>query len=297
LGQNTYVAVGNAEDISDFITSISPKDTPFYSACGKTKATATNHEWLEDSLRAAGDNKKVEGFEYTVTNPTPRVRLGNYTQIFSVGYGVTDTQEVVLKHGLTSEIAYQMRKGMKEMGLDVENALITQAAKSAGSASTARQFGGAPYWIATNVVPLAGTGSGVWPVLSEDDMNTALQECWRAGGTPAKVYLSGDNKRTVSAWSGEGDKYLDQNSKKLVNSISIYESDFGIVSFVPHRMMDNSKVFVIDPEYWKVATLRPMHTAKLPKTGDSQKRVIVGELTLEARAERASAMITLTPGT
>jgi hypothetical protein len=287
LGKNTYVAVGNAEDISNVITNISPKETPFFSACGRTKATATNHEWLEDQLRAAAENKKVEGFEYTVQDPVPRVRLGNYTQIFSVGYWVTDTQEVVLKHGLTSEIAYQMRKAMKEIGLDVERAVITQATKAAGNATTARQFGGVPFWIATNAI------AGYNP-LSEATVNDALQACWKAGGTPTKVYLSGDNKRAVSAWSGEGDKYLDQNSKKLVNSISVYESDFGIVSFVTHRLMPDTKVFVIDPEFWKVAHLRPMHTSKLPKTGDSQKRVIVGELTLEARAEKANAVITLT---
>jgi hypothetical protein len=287
LGKNTYVAVGNAEDISDIITNISPKDTPFFSACGKDKATATTHEWLEDTLRAAAANKKVEGFEYTVADPTPRVRLGNFTQIFSVGYGVTNTQEVVLKHGVTSEIGYQMRKAMKEIALDVENALITQSTKIIGNATTARQFGGVPFFITTNAI------AGYNP-LSEESVNEALQACWTNGGTPTKVYLSGDNKRVVSTWSGEGDKYLDQNSKKLVNSIAVYESDFGIVSFVPHRMMPDNKVFIIDPDYWKIAELRKMHTKKLPETGDNQKRVIVGELTLEARAEKANAIITLT---
>ncbi|MDR1979547.1 MAG: DUF5309 domain-containing protein [Synergistaceae bacterium] len=291
MGKNTYVAVGNAEDISDVITNISPKDTPFFSACGKVKATATNHEWLEDSLRAPADNKKVEGFEYAVSDPTPRVRLGNYTQIFSVGYGVTNTQEVVMKHGVTSEIAYQMRKAMKEIAMDVERALITQAAKSAGSATVARQFGGVPFFIGTNTV----NGAAGDPI-SEEMMNDALQKCWEKGGVPKKVYLSGNNKRIVSSWSGDGDKYLEQNSKKLVSAINVYESDFGIVSFVAHRMMDDNKVFVIDPDYWKVAELRKMHTKPLPETGDNKKRVIVGEMTLEARAEKANAVITLTPG-
>ena len=35
MGKHTYVAVGNKEDISDLITNISPKETPFYSASGK----------------------------------------------------------------------------------------------------------------------------------------------------------------------------------------------------------------------------------------------------------------------
>lgn len=286
MGQNTYVAIGNKEDMSDIITNISPSETPFFSACGKERATATNHEWLEDSLRVPGVNKQVEGFEYTVATPSPRVRLGNYIQIVSVGYGVTDTQEVVLKHGVKSEIGYQMRKAMKEISLDIENAMITQATKIVGSPTVARQFGGVPFWIATNVV--TGTGN-----FTEDMLNEAIQMAWEKGGSPKKVYLSGERKRQVSTWSGDGDKYLDQNSKKLVNSIAVYESDFGIVSFVPHRLMNDEKVFVIDPTYWKVAYLRPLHNLDLPKTGDNTKKVIVGELTMEARAEKANAVINL----
>ena len=295
MAKNTYTAVGNKEDISDIITNISPKDTPFMGMCGKSKATATYHEWLEDLLRAAADNKKVEGFEYLVDDPTPRNRLGNYTQIMSVGYVVTATQEAVLKHGLTSEIGYQMAKAMKEMALDQERALVSAAAKNAGSASAPRVMGGAASWIATNVVALTGP-KGVMPELTEDAMNEALQDCWEVGGTPTKVFLSGDLKREVSSWSGDGDKYLDQNSKKLVNTISVYESDFGIISFVPHRLMGNDTVLVIDPTYWKIAYLRQMRTRDLPRTGDNLKKVIVGEFTLEARAEAANAKITLAAG-
>lgn len=43
MGKNTYVAVGNKEDISDLITNIAPYDTPIYSMIGSTKATATYH--------------------------------------------------------------------------------------------------------------------------------------------------------------------------------------------------------------------------------------------------------------
>ena len=47
MASNTYTAVGNREDVSDIITNIAPYDTPLYSRIGRTKATQTNHEWLE----------------------------------------------------------------------------------------------------------------------------------------------------------------------------------------------------------------------------------------------------------
>ena len=286
MGKNTYVAVGNKEDISDLISNISPKETPFYTAFGTVPCTATNHEWLEDSLADPEANKQVEGFEFTVKDPVPRNRLGNYTQIFSKGYGVTATQEKVAKHGVTSEIGYQMRKAMREIALDVELALVTQTAKVVGSTTVARQMGGVQAFITTNKV----TAGAVRP-FTEDLLNDALEMCWKAGGNATKVYLSGKQKRKVSAWNGEGEKYLDQNSKKLVSSIAVYESDYGVVSFVPHRLMKDTEVLVLDMSFWKIAELRKMKTKDLPETGDAIKKVIVGKLTLEARAEKASAII------
>lgn len=283
--KTTYIAVGNKEDISDLITNISPKETPFFKMCGKADASATNHEWLEDSLREPGANKKVEGAEYETATPKARVRLGNYTQIFGAGYGVTGTQEAVAKHGITSEIGYQMAKAMKEIALDVEYALITQTTKSAGSAAVARELGGVPFWIGTNVITSADGK------LTEELMNNAIEAAWKKGGNPTKVFLSGGQKRVVSKWTAGAEKTLEQNSKKLVSSIAVYESDFGIVSFVPHRMMPDTGVYVIDPDHWKVAELRKMKTEVLPKSGDSHKKHIIGELTLEARAEKASAQI------
>ena len=57
-----YSAVGEREDLSDVIYSISPTDTPFMSTVGKTKATAVLHEWQTDSLAAAvSTNAAVEG--------------------------------------------------------------------------------------------------------------------------------------------------------------------------------------------------------------------------------------------
>lgn len=41
---DAYDSVGNREDLSDLIFNISPTETPFLSACGKTKAANTYHE-------------------------------------------------------------------------------------------------------------------------------------------------------------------------------------------------------------------------------------------------------------
>ena len=62
----TNDAIGLREDLIDTIYNISPTETPFMSSVGKTKATATFHEWQSDSLAAVNTgNAAVEGDDAT----------------------------------------------------------------------------------------------------------------------------------------------------------------------------------------------------------------------------------------
>jgi hypothetical protein len=48
----TYTEVGVKEDISDIITNISPRKTPFISSIGNEKIHQPLFQWQEDSLRS-----------------------------------------------------------------------------------------------------------------------------------------------------------------------------------------------------------------------------------------------------
>jgi hypothetical protein len=294
MGANTYVAKGNAEDVSNIITNISPKETPMTSRFGRTKATATVHTWLEDSLAAPAVNQQPEGGQLTPGVPSPRVPKMNYTQIVEKGYEVTRTQEVVLKHGVTSEFAYQMRKAARELALDIESAIVTQTAGSLGtSTSPTRIMTGLPGFITVNVLS-AGTTSGVGATtpgaLTETLLNDAIQAAWEKGGNPTVVYLSGTNKRVVSGFSNT-ERQRDQKEKKITKNIRYYASDFETVEFIPHRLVPTDTVFVVDPSFCKLAYLDPIHREIPAKTHDTKKAVLIGELTLEVRADAAHARI------
>jgi len=56
---DTYDSVGEREDLSDVIYSISPTDTPFLSSAAKNKATAVLHEWQTDLIAVAATNNAV----------------------------------------------------------------------------------------------------------------------------------------------------------------------------------------------------------------------------------------------
>ena len=294
----------NKEDLSDLITSIAPTDAPLYSMLGTNKATNTYHEWLEDELEDDTPNNytdnKVEGFTYTVQDGDSPMRFGNYTQIMSRGFSLTDTQSVIPTHMKKNEMARQMKKKMILIAQDCEKALLNNDAMAAGSKAVGRKMAGLPYFLGvTGGTPThpgfdascyIGNG-GTARTISEEALNDALQATFAQGGKPNVVMLSPANKRKVSAWTNSSTKYLEEGTTKLQTMISVYESDFGVVKFMMNRFMPDTKAYVLDPSMWKVAYLRRFKTHTLPKTGDSEAKVIVGELTLEARAARGNAVV------
>jgi hypothetical protein len=126
----TYDSVGNREDLQNTIWDVSPSDTPFMSSMAKQKVTATNHEWQQDELRAAGSNAKVEGADAGTASHTPTVRLGNYTQISDEVAQVSRTQQDVDSAGRSNELDYQIVKKSMELKLDMEHELLANKAKN-----------------------------------------------------------------------------------------------------------------------------------------------------------------------
>ena len=291
MASTTYEAVGNKEDVSDIITNISPFDTPLHSRLGKTTATATYHEWLEDELGAARDNAFPEGFTFATEKVPARQRLGNYTQIMWRGIHVTGTQEVVAKHGLTSEMAYQMQKTLKELSMDWERALLTQDTREAGTTTDmTRKFGGLPYWIVTHAIDNGGTPRP----LTFELINSALEEVWMDGGHPTILLVSPRSKRIISTFTAGSTKYMDGNkTRKLSQMIDVLETDFGTLQCVVDRHIPAGAdvVYGLSTEYMKRAILRPFKQQEIPKLSDMERKGILGEWTLEMRAEKASFAI------
>ena len=147
----TYTTVGIREDLADIIYSISPTETPFMSGVAKTKATNTLHQWQTDALADVAANAAVEGADISYGTMTPTVLENNHTQISIKGIQVTATNEAVTSAGRNNEMAYQVAKAAKELKRDMETALLSNVAKTAGNATTARKLGGVPTWYETNV--------------------------------------------------------------------------------------------------------------------------------------------------
>lgn len=297
---SSYDAKGNREDLSDIIWDISPTEVPFLTAIPKTKMTATKHEWQKDSLTSASSsNFVIEGDDATVDASTATTRLYNYRAISDKVAQVTGTQEAVSKAGRKSEMAYQMEKRMKELKRDVEKILLENNAFDVGTDTRAAECAGAQAWIKTNTsvagdsTPATGDGSdahtdGTPRALTEAFVESVLASAWTNGGNPTMGILNAFQKRKFAAFSGSSTKQSNGDSKKVVNSVDIYIDPLGNeVRLVPCRQCPTDVVYFFDPEYVAFATLRNFTTNDIAKTGDTTKKQILVEYTLEMRNEAA----------
>ncbi len=296
---DTYDAVGIREDLQDVIYSISPTDTPFMSSAGREAVRNTLHEWQTDTLAAAATNNAViEGDEATLDAVTATSRLSNTTQIMDKTVVITGTQEAVDKAGRASELAYQIAKKSKELKRDMEATLLANQAEVTGSASAARKFGSINSWIATNDVfasdgASGGAGNtartdGTQEALTEANLKTVIKNVWNSGGNPSVIMVGPFNKQKISGFTGGSTRFDASEDKTLYTSIDVYSSDFGDLEVVPNRFSRDRDALVLDMDYWSVGFLRDFTMHELSKTGDSEKRQLLAELTMISRNEGAS---------
>lgn len=314
---NTYTtatAIGQREDLTDLISNISYTETPFLSSIGRVQAKGITHDWQLDSLRSPDGNAKPEGDDKTAfVAATPTVRETNQCQILSEEVIVSGTLDTVDKAGRRTELAYQMQKKMKELARDLELALIFES-RAAGT----RRMNGMQQFLDSTPVAVAPAQSGTNEVnagggtVVEADLDNVMENMWTvAGGHPDyRAIMSSTQKKAISALTGNTATSLniDFKAKKLINTITVYESDFGMVLCVPHQMLGKAytnvrggafdmsavgadEIFVYRPELFKLATLRPTKVEPLAKTGDANKRMIVMEVTLESRNEAGCGRI------
>lgn len=290
----TFTSIGLREDLIDIITNIAPVDTYVTNNTGNVKAKGVLHEWQDDTLADAAANKRVEGNDPAAVTIVPTNRRNNYIQTLGKTFQITDVQEAVDKAGANREESYQSVKHLKVLAKDIEYALVINATSASGASATARQLKGMLGWITTNVTTGTGTGD---EALTETMFNDALQLVWDQGGDIATVLCGTFQKRAISAFTGSSNtKNVDAEKKKLVNSIMVYESDFGDVQLRLHRILNKNQssqmIILGDMDLWKKAWLMPVKRELLARTGPSKKYNIEATLTLESREERGSGKIT-----
>ncbi len=313
------------EDLQDAYVMISPEECPFQLAIGRKDVDNTLYEWPVVELAATNpDNRRLEGDDNLAADDVTRpLRMQNYTQIATKVVSVSHTEEAVDAAAENIQrIAKQITIKLKELKRDTEVQLLQNIAANPGATGVARVSAGLGAWLITNTVRGAG---GVNPTLSngtsgypnaaavagtavpllEEDFNDVISQIWNEGGNPTIALVSANNKRVISStFTGASTRYKDAIDKRLVAAIDIYTSDFGELQIVPTRFMpptdgaggDSFPVYIIDPDYARVAVLEGARQKPLAETGLSRKRLVWQEIGLQVDNEKAHGVIADTTG-
>lgn len=300
---NTYAtaaAVGNREDLTNIIDRITPSKAPLYSMIKKGKADGIKHEWQTQALRAAGENKHLEGDATTATVVTPQERLNNYTQIMKEAASVTGTQEAVNKAGSQGEMNKQIMLKSAELKLDIEYRLtrgsvaVTGATREMrgllGFADVANTSSGVGY-VAPSYVNNTAQTDGAQRTFTETLLKDAWQKTYVSGGEPTVIMMGPVQKQIFSTFTGNAQRETMASTAKLHGSIDVYVGDFGTLNAVVNLQQRSRDVWLLQPDKFEFSVLRPWTVTPLAKDGDSERKQILLEGTLTAINPKASGLI------
>lgn len=213
----------------------------------------------------------------------------------------------------------------------MEKILLSNQGAVAGNSSTARKLAGLPAWIRTTAQTPAGNGvvvgtvtgpvfsggassySGVptsgWTLtsgaanFSETNLKSAIASLYSNGGEPKMMMVGPVNKARVSGFSGLSATRIntalhsaaapDTKGQQgvIVGAADLYLSDFGDLSVVPNLFANETFAYLVDPDYAKVAYLRPFQRIELARTGDAKRSQLLAEYTLVINSPYAHGVV------
>lgn len=310
----TVNQVGIREDLEDIIYNIAPMDTVCFSRLSKSKATTVTHEWQTDTLDTASkSNQFTEGDDFSAQAITPTSRLKNYCQISRKDFVISRTSNIVNTAGRKQEVAYQTILKGKALKRDVESSIVSNNAATIAASNSARVFAGMETFIYTTnhiaatgqttsttpapVSGVAGTAGtdGTATALVEADWKTALQQAWSMGGETDVILLPANLKSKSDAFTGLATRFRNVNEgdqAEIIGAADVYVSSFGRHNIQLSRYMRASAVLFLDMSTWGLAWLDAIHMEAIAKSGDSEKRMLVGEYTLVAKAPTGNTKLT-----
>lgn len=308
----TSAAVGNREELDDFVAMITPTDTPIYSFAGKEKAASKHPEWEFEVLDTPAANAQPEGAEFNFDAVATPTRVGARTQIFTKTFTFSGTQQSVDNAGGAEKRSHEAVKKGKAIRKDIEFAIVSN---TASSNSDPRTLGGLPSWLTTNVSRNSGSNggfssadtvaetTGTLRAWSKALTDSVLQQVYNSGGNVTTGFVSPYNKGVFATFMSDTNVANQRHPVaagqkiSIIGTADIYESPWGAVNIMPNRVMSGSaavarRAFFLDPDFIKWMNLRPIQEVDgLAKTGDRESGVVLCEGTLKIVNEAAHGVV------
>jgi hypothetical protein len=221
-----------------------------------------------------------------------RRRRDNGVALFHLPVAISGTQLSVDAIGVDNELEHQVSARLREGLRDLEKEVIRGVPGSIGSGTVYRSFRGLRSSIGS-------INSTVTIASFQANPHLYIGDVWEAafqnGASESETWGIVAGRTYFRAISNMNDtKVQDSNAKEeFKRVIRNYEGPFGNCTVFLSRWMPASSLLLIPRERVKVPPLqgRAFHVQDIAKTGDSEKKLIVGEYSLEDHHPQAMAQL------
>lgn len=291
------------EQLESIIHNVDPTETPVYNLLGNRSVGAVTFDYLTEHLPARGDKApQVEGYINSNSAPTPVARNYGTTMLLkrdattsgdlaaadTAGYGDARSHALVLA-GKALRLDFDEYFSGKQARQDDNGTLpgVTEGFLHALKTNVSRGAGGA-----AAVDAYSPMTAGTARPLDENIFDDVMQAGWFAGSKASIAVVGGYNKRVISKFVGRINTRVEVKENVIaLGGATILQSDFGDVKVVMSRNIPQDSVLILDPEYAKRVTMRPINKWTVAKNGDADTDVVQGRIGLQVSNELAHLAI------
>lgn len=211
-----------------------------------------------------------------------RTTRSNYTQIFKKPIKLSGSrQSVIGLPNITNELDHQTMLRTIELMRDLEKAVIRSVAVgSIGADDVYRSMNGLRAQITAINSTVVAASFTADPLLY---LNNLMQAAWTAGSRDLDILLCGSQWGKDISATNTSKLSVAQSERDVVRQVETIQTDFGMVEKIISPWMPPSAMLGVASRRIMVPNLtgRNFHVEELGKTGDSVKRQVIGEYTVE----------------
>ena len=306
----SYELKGNKQSFANWISNLSPTETPFCSMTPKEAINQTKFFWQTDRLAPVKAHEVKEGsdvVEADVSMGATSVKH-NVTQILRRAFKISDTANYMANFGRGQELPYQMEKYSVALRRDLEKTLLSDQAMTAATSSAAGKTACFQALVAaegaadvdTGAVVKFKTGSApdTTPFfgVTIEHIREMTYNMYLANSEANTIMLHPKHAAFFAALQSHDNnaKMFDGDTTTFSHYVTTYIDEFGReYKLVPNRWMPENAIYFFKPQDFTQMVLRAPQRVELGKNGNYTSWMLEMEVGLRLKDEFAAGVLLL----
>jgi len=276
------------KDVLPLVEILTANEDWFLNNLQKSTAISTIHNTQTDTLRTTATAAVTEAADYTTIARSYPTLVPNLVEIVAIPFQITRTAQQVQMYNGQNELARQTTKALIEWGNAVEFDLVRSTLTS-GASGTAPKMDGIIRGISQSTnytLQTSGTTftASILRLLMKNNYDNSN------GEVATDIFVGSFLSDKIDAFTNKSNVVVTGgNETTIVHALDVYETGLGKVRKHTHRCVQttddaNARILAVRPEKFAIAYLqRPFIDTGLSRSGDYDKRAVVGKMTLEVK--------------